>query len=160
MADYDLGVPRVHVVEESSATPDRILEAARDFSPRRAELWRDVHTEDLTIHDQGDTWADVTEGNPWPIGHVWERLRYDWSRPDVVRGTVVDSNLFKRGSTWEIRATQTAAGGSRVEITAIRHLKGRGRLLWPFFPLGLARRDVSAYLRQFLRRVERTSDRK
>ena len=147
-------MPRVHVVEESTASAERVLEAARDFSPRRAELWRDVYTEHLTIHDRGETWADVTEGNPWPIGLVWEPLRYDWSQPDAVKGTVVESNLFKPGSTWEIRATPTDEGGSRVEIAADRRLRGRGWLVWPFFPLGLARRDVSAYLRQFLDKVE------
>jgi hypothetical protein len=149
-------VPRVHVVDESTASPEAILTAARDFSPRRAGLWRDVYTEHLTIHDQGATWADVTEGNPWPIGLVWERLRYDWSQPDSVRGTVIKSNLFKPGSTWEIRATPAEDGGSRVEIVAVRNLRGRGWLIWPFFPLGLARRDVAAYLRQFLARVEAT----
>ena len=147
-------MPRVHVVQESAANPERVLEAARDFSPRRADYWRDVYPEHLTIHDRGETWADVTEGNPWPIGLVWERLRYDWSQPSAVKGTVVDSNLFKPGSTWEIHATPATGTGSRVEIIAVRHLKGRGRLLWPFFPLGLARRDVAAYLRQFLDEVE------
>ena len=147
-------MPRVHVVEESTASPEQVLEAARDFSPRRAELWRDVYSEHLAIHDRGETWADVTEGNPWPIGLVWERLRYDWSQPGVVKGTVVESNLFKPGSTWEIRATRAAGDGSRVEVAAVRNLRGRGWLLWPFFPLGLARRDVSAYLRQFLATVE------
>ena len=44
-------MPRVQVVEESTASAERVLEAARDFSPRRAELWRDVYTEHLTIHD-------------------------------------------------------------------------------------------------------------
>jgi hypothetical protein len=113
-----------------------------------------VCTEHLTIHDRGETWADVTEGNRWPIGLVWERLRYDWSRPDWVRGTVIESNLFKPGSTWEICATPNADEGSRVEIVAVRNPRGRGWLLWPFFPLGLARRDVAAYLPEFLAKVE------
>ena len=129
-------MPRVHVVEESTASPEQVLEAARDFSPRRAELWRDVYSEHLAIHDRGETWADVTEGNPWPIGLVWERLRYDWSQPGVVKGTVVESNLFKPGSTWEIRATRAAGDGSRVEVAAVRNLRGRGWLLWPFFRSG------------------------
>jgi hypothetical protein len=149
-------VPRVHVVEESAASPERVLEAARDFSPHRAALWRDVYTEHLTIHDRGETWADVTEGNPWPIGLVWERLRYEWSQAGSVRGTVIESNLFKPGSTWEIHATSDGEGGSRVEIIAVRNLRGWGWLVWPFFPLGLARRDVAAYLRQFLAKVENT----
>jgi hypothetical protein len=117
-------------------------------------LWRDVYVEHLRVHDKGETWADVTEGNPWPIGVVWERIRYDWSQPDALRGTVIDSNLFMPGSTWEIRASAAADGGSRVEVTAVRKLRGRGWLLWPFFPLGLAKRDVDAYLRQFLAKVE------
>ena len=130
------------------------MEAARDFSPRRADLWRDVYVEHMTIHGQGGTWADVTEGNRWPIGLVWERLHYDWSQPGLLKGEVLDSNIFKPGSTWELRATGTEDGGSRVEISAIRHLRGKGWLLWPFFPSGLARQDVAAYLRMFLDRVE------
>ena len=146
-------MPRVRVVEESSASPEQVLEAARDFSPRRAELWRDVYVEHMTIHDQGETWADVTEGNPWGPWLVWERLRYDWSQPGSLRGTVIDSNLFKPGSTWELHVTP-AEGGSRVEIVALRQLRGLGWLIWPLFPTGLARRDVADYLRQFLVKIE------
>jgi hypothetical protein len=143
------------VVEESTAPPERVLEAARDFSPRRADMWPDVHVERLEVHEAGDRWAEVTEGNPWPIGYVWERLRYDWSEPGLVKGTVVDSNLFKPGSSWQIRATPAEGGGSRVELTGVRHLKGwRGMLLFPVFPLGLARRTVSDHLRHFLAKVE------
>lgn len=149
-------MPSVHVVTESAARAQDVLSAARDFSHRRAELWRDVYVEHLTIHGQGETWADVTEGNQWPppFGLVWERLRYDWSHPGALKGTVIESNLFKPGSTWELHASPGADGGSRVEIIAVRHLAGRGRLLWPTFPLGLAARDVMAYLRQFLAEVE------
>ena len=144
---------RVRVVQESSASPEQVLEAARDFSLRRAELWRDVYVEHMTIHDQGETWADVTEGNPWGPWLVWERLRYDWSQPGSLRGTVIDSNLFKPGSTWELHVTP-AEGGSRVEIVALRQLRGLGWLIWPLFPTGLARRDVADYLRQFLAKIE------
>lgn len=147
-------MPWVQVVETSSATPEQVLEAARDFSPRRAELWPDVHMEHFELHDRGNTWAEVTEGNPWPLGLVWERLRYDWPRPGSVKGVVIDSNVFKAGSTWEITAAQRD-GGSVVEVIAVRHLRGvRGRMLAPFFPLGLARRDVAAHLRHFLSTVE------
>lgn len=74
-------VPAVHVVEETPVPPERVLEAARDFSVRRAELWPDVHLEHFEVHELGDTFAEVTEGNPEPIGFIWERLPYDWSRP-------------------------------------------------------------------------------
>ena len=147
-------MPRVHVVDETTVSPERVLEAARDFSERRAELWPDVHVEHLELHEQGSTFAEVTEGNPWPIGYVWERLRYDWSEPGALRGTVTDSNIFKAGSTWELTAT-SESGSSRVEIDAVRHLRGiKGNVLWPFFPLGLARRSVADHLRHFLSTLE------
>ena len=74
-------MPHVHVVDQTSVSPERVLDAARDFSERRAAMWPDVHLEHLEVHEQGPTFAEVTEGNPWPIGYVWERLRYDWSDP-------------------------------------------------------------------------------
>jgi hypothetical protein len=142
------------VAEETSLPPERVLEAARDFSERRAEMWPDVHVEYLQVHEEGEGFAEVTEGNPWPIGYVWERLRYDWSEPGSVKGVVTDSNIFKPGSTWEIKATPTE-GGSRVELIGVRHLRGfKGRLLAPVFPLGLAKRTVADHLRHFLSKVE------
>jgi hypothetical protein len=147
-------VPTVHVVDETRVAPERVLEAARDFSERRAELWPDVHVEHLQVHEERDTFAEVTEGNPWPIGFVYERLRYDWSEPGSVKGVVTESNIFKPGSTWEIRATP-ANGGSRVEVIGVRHLRGfKGRLLAPFFPLGLAKKSVADHLRHFLSKLE------
>lgn len=147
-------MPTVHVIEETAAPPERVLAAARDFSERRPGLWPDVHAEHLSVHEIGPTFADVTEGNPWPLlGVVWERLRYDWSQPGLVKGTVIDSNLFKPGSTWEIRAKVTD-GRTVVEVVGVRRLRGRGRLLAPFFPLGLAKRTIADHLRHFLAKVE------
>jgi hypothetical protein len=88
-------VPTVRVVDETPVAPGRVLAAARDFSERRAEMWPDVHVEHLEVHEAGETFAEVTEGNPWPIGYVWERLRYDWSEPGSVKGVVTDSNILQ-----------------------------------------------------------------
>ena len=148
-------MPTVHVVDTTPVAADRVLEAARDFSERRAERWPDVHVEHLEVHERGDTYAVVTEGNPWPIGYVWERLRYDWSEPRILRGVVLASNLFKPGSTWEISATAVPKGGARVEVRAVRNLGGiKGRLLTPVFPLGIAQRTVAEHLRHFLATLE------
>lgn len=147
------GMPVVHVTETTSLAPEVVLSAARDFSERRADLWPDVYVEHMTVHDRGDTWVDVTEGNPWPIGLVWERLRYDWSQPGSLRGTVLDSNLFKPGSSWEIRAA-TRGDDTLVEVIGVRHLRGRGWLLAPFFPTGLAKQTVAAHLHHFLSAVQ------
>jgi hypothetical protein len=40
-----------------------------------------------------------------------------------VTATVTDSNIFRPGSTWELRATRHN-GGSRVEVIGVRHVKG------------------------------------
>ena len=155
LGDKLSAVPTVRVTADTSLPPERVLDAARDFSPRRAELWPDVHVEYLQVHETGETFAVVTEGNPWPIGYVWERLRYDWSTPGAVKGTVQASNLFKPGSTWEISAAPADGGGSHVEILAVRHLGGwRGRLITPLFPLGLAKQNVADHLRHFLAKLE------
>jgi hypothetical protein len=149
-------MPSVRVSEHSELAPDVVLAAARDFSDRRAQMWPDVHVEHLQIHETGEDYAEVTEGNPWPIGHVWERLHYDWSQPNALLGTVVDSNLFKPGSTWELWATPED-GGSRVEIRAMRHLRGRGWLLAPFFlplPFVSAAATVREHLRHFLASID------
>jgi len=148
----------VHVTDRTSVSPTVVLEAARDFTERRADMWPDVHLEHFEVHELGETWADVTEGNPWPIGYVWERLRYDWSSPNSIRGTVLESNLFKPGSTWELHATAEESG-SLVEVIGMRHLAGRGRLLWPFFPTGSAKKTVADHLRHFLSYVEENSAR-
>ncbi|MQB01343.1 MAG: hypothetical protein GEU78_13795 [Actinobacteria bacterium] len=147
-------MPTVHVVDESPVPAEEVLLAARDFSERRADLWPDVHVAYLEVHETGDDFATVTEGNPWPIGYVWERLHYDWSQPGVLKGTVIESNIFKPGSTWEIRATLTNRG-SRVEVIGVRYLRGfKGRLLAPTFPLGLAKQTIAAHLRHFLSKLE------
>jgi hypothetical protein len=48
----------------------------------------------------------------------------------------------------------TNEGGTLVEVIAVRRLRGRGRLLAPFFPLGLAKKTVADHLRHFLSYLE------
>jgi hypothetical protein len=149
-------MPSVRVSERCRLPASVVLEAARDFSERRAEWWPDVHVEHLEVHETGADYAVVTEGNPWPIGHVWETVRYEWSDPRALRGRVLDSNLFQPGSTWELWATDDDAG-SVVEIRAVRHLRGRGWLIAPFFlPFvpGSAQQTVRDHLRHFLAGIE------
>lgn len=147
--------PAVHVNEHTPLTAEQVLEAARDFSDRRAQLWPDVHLEHFQVHEIGDTSAEVTEGNPEPFGFIWERLRYDWSQPGRVRAVVTDSNIFHPGSSWEIRATPDG-DRTRVEIIGVRHVKGaKGAIIGVIIRLGIGRRVVADHLRHFLAEVER-----
>ena len=94
---------RIAVSAHTSASPEQVLAAGYDFSERREQIWGNVKTKRLEVHERGDTWAEVTEAT-MIIGVFWERCRYDWSQPGTVTATVRDSNVFQPGSTFELRA--------------------------------------------------------
>ena len=149
-------MPTIRVVLHSSLAPERVLQAAYDFSERRAEIWPAVSVPRLTVHDRGDTWADVTEGTrAGPIVN-WERCRYDWSQPGFVTATVTDSNVYAfPASSWEITATPTD-NGSHVEMIWVREFKPgpRGRLFGTLFRI-VGKRLFSGYARDVLTNLER-----
>ena len=103
---------------QSSLPPERVLQAARDFSPRRGAVWPNVSAKHLEVHDSGENFAEVTEGT-WIVGLFWERCRYEWAQQGSVKATVLDSNVFERDSTWELRAS-SRDGGSAVEMVLNR----------------------------------------
>ncbi len=117
-----------HVVTEldTKASPERVIRALTDFSPKRFELWPNVERKYFKVESQGESSAEVTEGSG-VFGGVWERGRYDWSRPGTVRIDVTDSNAFKPGSYWIYEVTPTPGGGSHVHMEfdrQPRNLKG------------------------------------
>ena len=140
----------------SSLAPERLLEAAHDFSARRAEVWPAVSVPRLTVHDRGDTWADVTEGTRAGPVVNWERCRYDWSQPGSVTATVIDSNVYAvPGSSWELKA-KPGDDGSSVEMIWARKFKSgpRGRLFGTAFRL-VGARVFGRYAREVLENLER-----
>ena len=127
----------VHTVTESPLPASRVLEAAYDFSERRAEIFPAVSLEYFEVHELGDTWADVTEGTRAGVGINWERCRYDWSQPGSVKATVTDSNVYAVArSSWELKALETPEG-SRIEMIWIREFKRgpRGAIFGTLFRL-------------------------
>jgi len=113
-------LPVVHVSVSSPLPPQEALQRLTDFSPARAEAWVGVDDENLVVHDTGDGWAEVTEGNK--LG--WERERYTWdSAAGTVSAVTVKSNIWAPGSGWNYTIMPEGTG-SRVEVTAVR--KGYG----------------------------------
>lgn len=140
-------MPTVTTQVQSSLPPDQALAVLTDFGPARAEAWPGVDDEHLTVHDQGEGWAEVTEGNR--LG--WERERYSW---DAAAGTVsavtLDSNLWAAGSRWDYRLTPSGSG-TRVDVTLVRKAKGlKGTLISALLPL-IGKRTVTKGLSQALR---------
>jgi hypothetical protein len=119
-------MPRIAFTVESDVPPKRVLAAATDFTERRPDIWPNLSRKFYKVHERGDTWAEVTEGTEI-MGGIWARERYDWSSPGVVRGTVMDSNVFKSG-IWELRVEPNGRGGSRVSILNDRKPKGKGKV--------------------------------
>ena len=149
-------MPTIRVVLHSSLAPERVLQAAYDFSARRAEVWPAVSVPRLTVHDRGDTWADVTEGTrAGPIVN-WERCRYDWSQPGSVTAHVTDSNIYASPtSSWEINATPTETG-SRVEMIWVREFRPgpRGIVFRTLFRV-VGKRLFTKYARDVLANLAR-----
>jgi hypothetical protein len=145
-------MPRIAFTVESTVPPERVLAAATDFSERRPDLWPNSSRKYFKVHELGDDWAEVTEGTD-RLGGAWERVRYHWSTPGLVRATVLDSNVFTAGS-WELRAEPAPGGGCRVSIVNDRRTKGKGKVVAVMMTL-VGKRFFADSLRKTLAAVER-----
>lgn len=127
---------RAHARAHGTFPPGRFLEALTDFGPDRGRVWGNSDPRHLVVHDRGETWAEVTERSPAP-GGVWQRLRYDWATPGVVRLDVLDSNAFGPGSRWTYRLDGDGSGGTDIDLTVVRvPCTARGRLFDVLLSLG------------------------
>lgn len=116
-------VIRFHV--DSTLSPDAALAALTDFSSARPENWPSIDAEHFTVHERGDTWAEVTEGN----ASAWERSRYEWDPTTRrVEITTHDSKVFGPGGGWVFQLTPEG-DGTRIDVQLTRHPTGLGRKL-------------------------------
>jgi hypothetical protein len=143
--------------ERTSPVPaSKVLTAAVDFSSRRPSVFPAVSMEHMTVHSEGESTADVTEGTFAGVGINWERCTYDWSQPGSVLATVTDSNVYAfPGSSWELRATPTDTGSS-VEMIWTRTFRTtlRGRIFGTLYRL-VGRPLFSRGVNQIMRNIER-----
>ncbi|MFS8097627.1 hypothetical protein LFM09_10860 [Lentzea alba] len=114
------------LTQHTTATPEQFIAGLTDFGPGRAELFPNSADDFLKVHEQGDEFADVTEGS----GGIWERLHYDWSDPGHVVLTTVDSNVWGGRSGHTYTFTRHADGTTEVRAEVVREGKNlKGRLL-------------------------------
>jgi Polyketide cyclase / dehydrase and lipid transport len=141
-------MPTIHLTERAAVPPERVIAALTDFTDARPSIWPSLAPDHYEVHELGDGWADVTEGADF-AGGVWERGRYDWSQPGIVRFSVTDSNAFAAGSSWEYRVRPDGAG-SVVELTVSRRAATpKGRVLALLLRIG-GKRALGADLRRAL----------
>jgi hypothetical protein len=118
-------VTTINITADVNVDADEVLTAARDFSDRRELVFPAVSKKHLTVHEVGETRADVTEGTRAGPFIFWERCNYDWSEPGRVTAIVTDSNNYATPeSSWSIVASPSASG-STVTMTWERRFRGR-----------------------------------
>jgi hypothetical protein len=115
-----MGRRRFEYIAEGRISPQRFIAALTDFSDDRPKHWPGQTRNQFRLIERGQDWAVVQEGT----GTVWERSRYDWSRPGVVVSTVQDSNFLRPGTTWEFRVSGRPGGGCRVDVVLERDFSG------------------------------------
>ena len=116
----------IRLKQTTTATPEQFVAALTDFGPGRSKLFGNSAEEDLKVHGQGPSQADVTEGSRG----VWERLHYDWSDPNRVVMTTTDSNAWGGDSSWTYTLTRQPNGTTDVDLVVVREGKNvKGRAL-------------------------------
>jgi len=120
---YVSPVARFEFDLRTNASPGAVRAALLDFTDRRPDLWPGLPRDQYEVYEVGDTWAEIREGYRGPI---WHRERYDWSDPDTVVWTAVDSGFARAGKQVVMHIEPAAGGGSRVRGT----WEGTGRTLF------------------------------
>jgi hypothetical protein len=109
-------MPHVEYDVDTTLPPDRARAALIDFSDRRPDIWTGIERSLYEVYEVGETWAEIREGTKMPGMKLWARERYDWSEPNTVRWTVVDSNFSAPGSRLIASLSPTDAGGTRIHV--------------------------------------------
>ncbi|TWB96819.1 hypothetical protein FBZ93_10765 [Bradyrhizobium macuxiense] len=110
----------------TSLTPEQYVAGLTDFGPGRSKLFGNSADAYLKVHDRGPADADVTEGS----GGIWERLYYDWSDPDHVVLTTIDSNVWGGASGHTYNFTRRPDGTTDIDVIVVRDGKNlRGWIL-------------------------------
>jgi hypothetical protein len=116
----------IHLRQTTTLTPEQYIAGLTDFGPGRSKVFSNSADECLKVHTRDRTQADVTEGP----GGIWEHLHYDWSDPNHVVLTTIDSNIWGGASGHTHNFRRSPDGISDIEVTVVRDGKNlRGRLL-------------------------------
>ena len=97
---------------KTKASPEQVLRALTDFTDARLQIWsRTLDPKTYGLRDSGETWAVARESSP--RSPFWVVVRYDWSDPESVRCTVLESS-YGGGGEGLVQIAPGDDGGSRV----------------------------------------------
>jgi hypothetical protein len=144
----------IHLKQTTTATPEQFVAALTDFGPGRSKLFPNSSDDDLKVHDEGPTQADVTEGS----SGIWERLQYDWSDPNRVVMTTTDSNTWGGNSGHTYTFTPQPDGTTEVDVVVVREGKNlKGRALGGVLSI-FGKRVLGGALGKTVKAIEARSD--
>ena len=119
-------MPTIHLHQTAALTPEQYIAGLTDFGPGRSKLFGNSADDYLKVHQRSNSQADVTEGS----GGIWERLQYDWSDPDHVVLSTIDSNVWGGASGHTYTFTRRPDGKTDIDVVVVREGKNlKGRLL-------------------------------
>jgi hypothetical protein len=96
----------------TKASPEQVRRALTDFTDARLQDWnRTLDPKTYELRDSGQTWAVARESSP--RSPFWVVVRYDWSDPEAVRWTVLESS-YGGGGEGLVRIAPRDDGGSQV----------------------------------------------
>ena len=144
----------IHLHQTTTATPEQFLAGLTDFGPGRAKIFPNSKDGYLTVHDQGPSYADVTEGS----NGIWERLRYDWSDPNHIVLTTTDSNTWADGPSHTYTLERKPDGTTDIDYVVVRNGKNlKGRFIG--IVLGtVGKGRLSGAFEKFVKAVEARND--
>jgi len=118
--------PEIRFRRTTALTPEQFISGLTDFGPGRSKLFANSADQSLKVHHLGQTQADVTEGSKG----IWERLYYDWTNPNHVVLTTVDSNVWGGMSGHTYTFARLPDGATNIDVAVVREGKNfRGRVL-------------------------------
>jgi hypothetical protein len=147
-------MPTIHLHQTTTAMPEQLVAGLTDFGPGRSQLFGNSADDYLKVHDQGPTYADVTEGSRG----IWERLHYDWSDPNRVVMTTTDSNAWGGASSHTYTFTRQPEGTTAVDVVVVREGKNfKGRVLGVAVGI-FGKRFLGKALRNTVKAIEARND--
>jgi hypothetical protein len=122
---------------DTIAAPDQAWAALTDFTDRRLQIWsRTLDPKRYELRELGDTWAVAKEASPG--SPFWVVARYDWSDPDVLRWSILDSS-YGGGGDGAATITPTTSGDSHLAVHWSNEGPRQRVLLWLLHHLPLDR---------------------
>jgi len=134
---------------------EKVISMLTDFSKQRPQVWPGLWEGAYEVYSVGETSADVKEGSKLPGMIVWAKEHYDWSDPNAVRWTAVESNFCAAGSHVAVTLHPREGGGTRLHVEWERTgTTVPGKLMVGMIKLSNGR-PVAASIKKALAKLER-----